>query len=302
MRQPRTWIIAMTAALAGAGAVHIGRSLREGDVAQYAVEPAQRTDAVSQAACGPGPERSHHDARPAAVPSSTAPTAPAATQQAPLAPVSSMLAMLGGAQPSAQLSPQQRKTMARHQYGALLQELALPPGQAERLLELLGEQQTQRRPVGVRRDRAGAAQDSEDAARREQAEIAAVIGEEKAAAFEQLRETLPLRSELRKVRDQLEDVGDPMTPEQHRALLATLTSGGLARPPSPGEGESMEESAQLYGDWVSDRDDLMRESAAKILSPTQLKTLEETRQLNDAMRPRLGASTGAAAARAPTDG
>jgi hypothetical protein len=297
MQPSKTWFIAIAAASAGAVVTHVSWLVQERDAAPRAAaaDEAKCESRVEQVCLGgaapvAAARAADHALRAGGEPAATPAPAPFPPGKG------------GDWNPIAQLSSEQRKTMVRHQYGELLRELALSPVQAERLMHALSEQEA-RNPLMARGMLSGATGDDEAALDRQRAEITAAIGEEKAAAFEELREMLPVRSEVRRVRDQLEEAGEPVTSEQYRALMSAM-KGTVSpqRPPSSAASESWEETAEAYHDWMNERDDMFRESAAKILSPTQLKTLDEGQELREAMRLQFRASFEAQKAQTPSGG
>ena len=108
----------------------------------------------------------------------------------------------------APLNPEQEKTRLRQQYGALLRDMALNEAQTNAMLDVLSNQ--------ARRMEQGERVDPE----RNRRELEAAIGSGKAAEFERLRRTVLARSEVRVVRNRLEDVGQPLSEEQLQKLLA----------------------------------------------------------------------------------
>jgi hypothetical protein len=137
--------------------------------------------------------------------------------------------------------------------------------------------------------------------RREQAEIANVLGPERAAEFERLRSSLPARGELSLARTLLERVGEPLTDGQSKTLLEAL-SARESQPMPSGEGLSMEQRKEQFQSWRRERSQQLRESATGVLTPRQLERLEESEALMEAMRPRAprgGAAGSVAPATAP---
>jgi hypothetical protein len=279
MKHWKTWLIAMSAALAGAAATHVAWLFREA---------ARGPRAVERAACEPSDEHLGRQegrfegalhalerAKPAGIEQAVAARAAA---PAPAPPATFGRAGLPSMPPP---TFEQRKTMLRHSYGALFRELILSPLETERMLQVLSEQQARRSPAE---------------SGREGAEIAAAIGVDKAAAFERLRGTMSARFELRSVRDQLEDAGEPMTAEQYRALMTAIRAQSPQLPTSPPRGETLEDSMELFRDWMSERNEAFRETAATILNPAQLKMLDESLALREAMQSQLGAALGSAPA------
>ena len=93
-----------------------------------------------------------------------------------------------------------------------------------------------------------------------------------------------------------------MTTEQQRALVDIISAEGADAPPKRNEGETPEASMQRYREWVSERDRSLRQNAAAVLSPTQLKTLDEGQAIREAMRPQLGNASHTVKAQAGSGG
>jgi hypothetical protein len=74
-----------------------------------------------------------------------------------------------------------------------------------------------------------------------------------------------------------------MTSDQQRALLDIASAQTPDGPPTPSEAESLEESALRYRVWVSERDRNLRQNAAAVLNPAQLKTLHDSRQIRESI-------------------
>jgi hypothetical protein len=182
--------------------------------------------------------------------------------------------------PGTALSLVQRERAVQHRYGALFRELGLSPEDTARARAVLSDQE----------ERAVGSSDEEAAARRrEQDALTSAIGREKAERFSQLKASLPARSELRRVRDRLEEAGEPMSGEQQRALVAVMSSlPGSSPRPIPGE--SLEQGIERFRSWTSERDRAFRERASDILSEGQQRTLEEAAELREAQAPQLRAS------------
>jgi hypothetical protein len=192
--------------------------------------------------------------------------------------------MPGGWRPP-ELSAEQRKSMSRSKYGALFRELALSEQQIDALLPVLAAQD---QAEGQRRMHNGPGADAQTPdPERNRAEIAAVVGADKAAQFETLKKSLPARSQLAMLRMNLDQSGEPMTEEQRQKLLAIMTAREPVPMPPPlrVDGESGEQSFLRFRDWQQDRDRQMREDAASVLTPQQQKRLDEINAVQAAMRP-----------------
>ena len=98
------------------------------------------------------------------------------------------------------------------------------------LIDLLADQQT--RNIG-RGHSPGTGRTSQqyvrDSSRRTTAEIAALIGQDKVDDWAAYQKSLPDRSQLNQVRDQLDQAGVPMTESQRTELLAAITEESQRR-------------------------------------------------------------------------
>jgi len=190
------------------------------------------------------------------------------------------------------LSITQRARLILQQQGALIKALELSPEDEQRMLSVLSELEQRRQLAGP-----DAMVDEVQLSQREDAELSRAIGREKAEQFAQLKAAEPGRQELKRVRDRLEQAGEPMTLEQQRALASVMSAVPLESP-SAIPGEPFEQAVDRFRTWVGERDRTFREQAAGILSPRQAKTLEDAAELREAQQPllRAGAPTRSAAA------
>ncbi|HKP59546.1 MAG TPA: hypothetical protein VJV78_22640 [Polyangiales bacterium] len=255
MRHRQMWLIGSVAALSGAAIGHL--------FSQLPPERAAEQACIEQLA-GQRPR-----VEPAAESATTRQREPPQPERADPSP----FARLVGHNSMSLLTLEQHKLRLRHSYGALFEELGLSADEVARLLAVLSSQE--------QRNFSRGRSSSSDTATQDRAELEDAIGGTKAAAFEQLRATLPARLDLRRIRDQLEEAGQPMTSEQQRMLLDILRASGPDTPPR--------EDLQRYQAWIGERDRGIRQNAAAVLSPAQLQTLDEARALRDAMQTQLGA-------------
>jgi hypothetical protein len=201
-----------------------------------------------------------------------------------------VLGRMPGALPD--LPSEHKKTMTRQRYGQLFRELALSDQEADALLTVLSARE-KLGPTGMAFKPETAEEQAQQ--RQEKAEIGRLLGPERAAEFERLRNTLPARSELSLARGQLERVGEPMTEEQQQKLLESLSTRAPLAPLPSGEGVSPEERMEQFQAWRRERTQAFRDSAESVLTPRQLQRLEEGDALMEAMRPSMGRVSGATA-------
>lgn len=178
----------------------------------------------------------------------------------------------------APLNPEQKKTRLRQQYGALFRDMALNEAQASALLEVLSNQ--------ARRMEQGEHADPE----RDRRELEATIGPDKAAEFARLRTTVLARSEVRVVRDRLEDVGLPLSDEQLQKLLADSRAREF-RFPERRKGEDMATFSARIRNATRELRQQVYEDATKSLTPEQRRQLDSIQDADQAERAHLFASS-----------
>jgi hypothetical protein len=195
-------------------------------------------------------------------------------------------AALSRSQRSREVPAEYQAMQARQRYGQLFRELELSDAQIDGLAPVLHAQEQRALATASasgEQARSGASQ--RHASDEERSEIAAIIGPEKAAQLEDLRNAMPIRAELRRVRDQLEEAGEPVSPEQQRQLVAILSNRAAPSPPVPEAGEPPEHGFERFRAWARDRDLRLRADSAAVLTPQQLERLEESEALRSVMLP-----------------
>ena len=205
---------------------------------------------------------------------------------------------------------EQREYLTRRRYGALFRELALSEDDIHALVPLLSEQdQRASKPIPKSRVAAdGSILPDPDEPRLRasaEAEIAALIGPERAAKLMESRKTLAGRAQMRGVRMRLEDSEEPVSDQQLQQLMAAAKDGKVyASFPRHVEGESAEESTKRFDAWQDENEQQARADAAGVLTPNQLKLLDEEmasqKRMRELRRPNMlrfqaQASAGAAA-------
>jgi hypothetical protein len=210
------------------------------------------------------------------------------------------MAALARARSRPKLSLEQREIMSRGRFGWMIRELELPEERAETLLRVLATQED--RAAEASRTNATAAERARLAsAQREldRAEIEAVIGPDKAAKLDSLKEAQSARAELRRVRDELEDMGEPLSDSQYATLVSAMRSRPSSPPPARVAGESADDGVERLRSWFDERDRKLLDEAAAVLTPEQQQRLEERQSLTRALslsRPAMYAGAGQAGA------
>jgi hypothetical protein len=201
-----------------------------------------------------------------------------------------------------ELTPTQRRTMTRQQYGRLFRELNLSESQVERVLDVLAAQEERSRaasPQGLARSRL--ALDPKERERNEQ-EFAAVLGPDNAAKLERWQDQSMARSELQRVRDQLENAGEPLTTEQQNALNERLQQRpDREAPPRREPAEPQEAFQERFREWRTDSRKQLRDDVAQTLTPPQQKRFDELEEMTSAFEQQIRLPSpvlGAAGARA----
>jgi hypothetical protein len=129
------------------------------------------------------------------------------------------------------LRVQHRRNMTR-QYPGLAQELGLDPDQAERLFDLLGEQQLRANeqaeqlwdtegmdPAELQQRQEKMQQHWAEIQRKNEAELAAHLGPEKSQTWKEYQSTLGARHQAEQLRTTLASRGVPLNEEANRAML-----------------------------------------------------------------------------------
>jgi len=205
------------------------------------------------------------------------------------------------------ISVEQHKLMALRGYGELLRELELSPQQRDALLDAIvaHQQRTESAfrglpggPMGTLPNGDAVRAKMQELGERHKSEIASAIGARKAGEFEALQKTLPMRMELRQVRDHLEAVGTPVSDEQRAKLLAIMKERQLERPAPSASGSMPEQGFDQYRQWRAEHGQRLLEGAAEVLSSEQLERLQEYEDMQSAAMRGFGAS---AVAHSPED-
>jgi len=170
-------------------------------------------------------------------------------------------------------------------YFDLQSKLGLTDAQTSDLLDLLTEQNTAgfKSPRNLDPEAARDYWEGEQARRK--AAIEDLLGTAKAAQFEEYQKSMPSRSELMMISQQLEGVDTPLTDTQRSRLLDALVEERERIPaPTYQDGTSQENMMKAYNDWQSDYEKRVAEQARSILTSEQLNTYNEYRNWEQEMR------------------
>lgn len=240
----------------------------------------QDTPAPPPVAAAPGPERPN---APGAATFAMAEVAPASTP-----PPVGLRGRNPFESPAARNFMRTRMKMSiRRLYGDAGQALGLSPEKSNQLLDLLAEQQT--RNIGDVRNKVPEGQSIQqyfqDLQKKNNDEITALIGQDKAGEWAAFQKSLPERSQLGVVRDQLEQAGVPMTESQRAQMLAAIMEESQRMPrPTPSQGLAPEEMMAQMNQWQGEYDKALLDRAKLVLSTEQYKAYKEYQDWQTEMR------------------
>lgn len=161
--------------------------------------------------------------------------------------------------------------MARMRNGKMFKQLGLSAAQEESLLDVLAAQDE--RAMTMRLSDPTSRPDELRAKNR--AEVAAVIGSEPAEKLDAWQQAQSARMEVRRVRDQLEDVGEPLSAAQ----LTRIEELIHARPPVPAPVRSKDETGEAFMErfkgWRQESREQIRAEVSPVLEPRQLERFDE---------------------------
>jgi hypothetical protein len=101
-------------------------------------------------------------------------------------------------------------------------------------------------------------------------EIAAVLGDSKMADWKAYQQTLPQRSQVEAVGQQLENAGLPLSAEQRSQLVTALVEEAQANPrPTFASGLAPEEAQKQFNEWQEAYDKSVADRAKQVLSSEQ---------------------------------
>jgi hypothetical protein len=180
------------------------------------------------------------------------------------------------------------RAQTKRMYFDLQSKLGLTDAQTSDLLDLLADEHTVgfKGPRNHDPERAREYWETEQAKRK--AAIDNVLGSAKAVAFEEYQKSMPVRSELMTIAQQLDGVETPLTDSQRSRMLDALVAERERIPmPSFTQGTSPEDSTKAYDDWQTDYEKRIADAARGILTSEQLNTFNQYQQWQHEMRQQL---------------
>jgi hypothetical protein len=198
--------------------------------------------------------------------------------------------------PPPELPPAMRKMVRasmlsqnKSMYFDVQSKLGLSNEQTNALLELLTDQQTQGFREAGNLDPEQAREYWETQRARQKNELAELLGS-KAADFEEYQKSMPARSELSNLTQQLASAETPLTDSQKTRMLdAFIEERDRIPMPSHAEGTAEEVVAKAYNEWQADYEKRMADQARSILTADQLSTYNDYTQWQQEMREQFGA-------------
>jgi hypothetical protein len=181
------------------------------------------------------------------------------------------------------------KVGIRRTYEDVGSELGLSDEKARQLIDLLADQQTRAfgRPPGE--DMESMQRYAREQQQKTQAEITALIGQDKMDEWTDYQKTLPYRSQLGQVREQLESSGYPMTDSQRKQMLAAISEVSERSPrPAFNQGLPPEESMAQMNQWQEEFDAALLDRAKEVLSADQYNSYKEYHDYQSEMRNSFG--------------
>lgn len=185
----------------------------------------------------------------------------------------------------------QQKTMVHMMYGGLFKELNLPPAQQDQLTQLFLDQQMKAvenagalfQADGA--DKTAAAEALAAQKKETDAQIKALLGEEKYAQYEEYQKNLGDRMQLSQFQQRLQDGQNALREEQSRQLLAIMKEERARVPPVIPENAEQspqdlskaltEETMTQHFAWQEDFNRRVAERVGQVLTPEQRKEFED---------------------------
>ena len=178
-------------------------------------------------------------------------------------------------------------------YFDLQSKLGLTDDQTSKLLDLITDQRTAGFRGSRSQDPEQARQDWEADQTKRQAAITDLLGPDKAAAYEDYQKTMPARSELMMISQQLDGAETPLTDSQRTQMLdALVTERDRVPMPTWVEGTPSDQMAQQYADWQADYDKRVADAERSVLSADQMNTVTQYQQWQSELRQQFGGGPG----------
>ncbi len=160
--------------------------------------------------------------------------------------------------------------LVRREYSPLFEMLNLSQQQEDDFLDVLvAERVVEMSPAEYRATRAKRERERTE-------KIAAILGLDKVQVYEDFLQNLTEHTRVTQIGMQLDAAGAPLS-KQQREYLVQLLIAERERVPQPSKVKPImtKSDVEREFDWMADQDRRVREGAASVLSPLQLKYLNE---------------------------
>jgi hypothetical protein len=171
----------------------------------------------------------------------------------------------------------QRRAMVRRQYGDVAGALGLSQEQADKLIDVLANQQP--------RFMSQLPRPASDLKKQFEADVAAVIGQDKLPQWQEYQKTLPERGRVSMVAEQMRQMDVPLTDDQRRQLTDIAIEQSMLNPrPTPQDGLPREELIKASMKWEEDFDKAFLDRAKSVLSKDQYERYRDYQAWQSEMR------------------
>jgi hypothetical protein len=181
----------------------------------------------------------------------------------------------------------QTKTMMRRQYEDLGPALGLTEEQSGKVLDLLTDQMTRTmaEPRNALNDMNSMMKLAAERQARNNAELAALIGENRLPLWQDYQNTMPQRLQVSNVREQMQTLGVPLTEDQRGQLLNIFLEENDRNPyPQATDGASPEEQIAQSMKWQDESDRVFLERAKSVLTREQYERYRDYQAYESEMR------------------
>jgi hypothetical protein len=182
----------------------------------------------------------------------------------------------------------QHKMMIRKQYEDVGPALGLSQEQTGKLVDVLADQMVRNmtQPRKALNDMQSMMKAAEETKARNDAEIANVLGQDKARLWQDYQRTLPQRSQINMISEQMEMLGEPLTSDQRSQLLTAMVDNNATPPayPSYDLGLSHEERRAQAMKWQDEQERTLLESMKPVLNSRQLEMYRDYQAYQKEMR------------------
>jgi hypothetical protein len=177
-------------------------------------------------------------------------------------------------------------------YAEIAQHLGIGKDEANKLISLLTEQQLQSSTSWHDAASAeNALRQMVEKDRADKAQIAELLGADKAQLFEEYRQSLPARQELDMLARQLDGADAPLSEEQQKRLLEIFAEERKRVPaPTLADAASPEEYWKALATWQSNYEENVTAQTRTVLNAEQLSTFNEYQDWQTQLRPGMGAA------------